>query len=393
MMQTIPHHYSLHPNVYIAPYITTPIIIDGNIEKKEWNPIPFSSPFDDIRGAKDAPPNERPTDACRTRFKMMYDDTYLYIAARIESDMEVVATYTERNSPIYHMDSDFEVFVDPDSSCHYYKELEINALNTVWNLMLDKPYMDGGHEHSGRIAKKGDEKKNNHDYYDVEEQKTATLVVKGELNQTGCNKVIWDVEIALAHSDTLKFQQRHLQGAPKVGDLWRINFSRVERKGNVNWTWQPQRVWKVENHTYCGQVNMHLPDAWGYVRFGPSLSEIKGHAGKAAPAAGQVPNERIVEQGDPFWPLRWTVMNIYYAQRYYYDKNGVYATDMNQLNDLVDKDTLDPFRENMILKASKDCYTIQMFDDNHCYISLNHTRYMKVWKEEEEEGSNIVNMY
>jgi hypothetical protein len=259
--------------------------------------------------------------------------------------------------------------------------------------MLDKPYMDGGHEHSGRIAKKGDEKKNNHDYYDVEEQKTATLVVKGELNQTGCNKVIWDVEIALAHSDTLKFQQRHLQGAPKVGDLWRINFSRVERKGNVNWTWQPQRVWKVENHTYCGQVNMHLPDAWGYVRFGPSLSEIKGHAGKAAPAAGQVPKERIVEQGDPFWPLRWTVMNIYYAQRYYYDKNGVYATDMNQLNDLVDKDTLDPFRENMILKASKDCYTIQMFDDNHCYISLNHTRYMKVWKEEEEEGSNIVNMY
>ena len=80
--------------------------------------------------------------------------------------MTVEAHFTERNSPIFQKDSDFEVFVDPLGSCHGYKEYEVNALNTVWNLMLDRPYGDGGVEHSGRIAKPGDAL-----YYDVKHQK------------------------------------------------------------------------------------------------------------------------------------------------------------------------------------------------------------------------------
>ena len=378
------YHYALHPNTYIAPYISTPITINGNIEKKEWSQIPFSSHFDDIRGSEEAPPDERPTEECRTRFKMMYDDMYLYIAARIESNMEVVAKYTERNSPIYHLDSDFEVFLDPDSSCQYYKELEMNAINTVWNLMLDKPYMDGGHEYSGRVAKKGDD-----DYYDVEQQQTATLLVEGLLNQPGGQRVVWDVEIALAHKDTLRFQQEHSlsRGSPQMGDIWRINFSRVERGGDINWTWQPQRVWNAENHTYCGQVNMHLPDAWGYVRFGPPLSAAAAAAASSSSTdssveAGQVPNELIVEKGDPFWPLRLAAMNVYYAQRHYYDKHGVYATHLDVLHGLLDDPTLDPFRDNMVLlEASKDGYTIQISDGNHRFISLNNTRHMRVWED------------
>ena len=35
-------------------------------------------------------------------------------------------------------DNDFEVFIDPDGSTHYYKEFEINALNTTWDLELNK---------------------------------------------------------------------------------------------------------------------------------------------------------------------------------------------------------------------------------------------------------------
>ena len=69
---------------------------------------------------------------------MCWDDDYLYIAALVESDREVIAEFTERNSPIFQKDSDFEVFVDPGGSCHAYKELELNANNIVWNLMLDE---------------------------------------------------------------------------------------------------------------------------------------------------------------------------------------------------------------------------------------------------------------
>jgi len=58
--------------------------------------------------------------------------------------------------------------------------------------------------------------------------------------------------------------------APKPGEAWRINFSRVEwqlrvRDGKYekvpgtkedNWVWSPQ-----------GVINMHVPEKWGSVRF------------------------------------------------------------------------------------------------------------------------------
>ena len=50
---------------------------------------------------------------------------------------------TERDSVIFR-DNDFEVFIDPDGDTHAYYELEINALGTVWDLLLLKPYRDGG---------------------------------------------------------------------------------------------------------------------------------------------------------------------------------------------------------------------------------------------------------
>ena len=33
---------------------------------------------------------------------------------------------------------------DAAGSCHNYKELELNAKNVVWNLLLTRPYADGG---------------------------------------------------------------------------------------------------------------------------------------------------------------------------------------------------------------------------------------------------------
>ncbi len=53
------------------------------------------------------------------------------------------ARCTARDSVIFH-DNDFEVFVDPDGDTHAYYELEVNALGTQWDLMLIKPYRDGG---------------------------------------------------------------------------------------------------------------------------------------------------------------------------------------------------------------------------------------------------------
>ncbi|CAE8713654.1 unnamed protein product, partial [Polarella glacialis] len=143
---------------YLAPRGTVPTI-DGDVFKSVWDRAPWSEAFMEIRGQKgDAPPGSGPSEAQATKMKMLWDDDFLYIAAVIdlaEGD-ELVAKFKERNSPIFHTDSDFEVFLDPSGCCHGYKELEMNALNTVWNLMLDRPYSDGGTEFGGRVAKEGE---------------------------------------------------------------------------------------------------------------------------------------------------------------------------------------------------------------------------------------------
>lgn len=37
-----------------------------------------------------------------------------------------------------------QMFVDPDGDNHNYYEFEVNALNTIWELVLKKPYKDHG---------------------------------------------------------------------------------------------------------------------------------------------------------------------------------------------------------------------------------------------------------
>ena len=73
---------------------------------------------------------------------MLWDDSRFYVSAMLE-EPHVWGTLVERDSVIYH-DNDFELFIDPDGDTHEYYELEINALGTEWDLLLVKPYRDGG---------------------------------------------------------------------------------------------------------------------------------------------------------------------------------------------------------------------------------------------------------
>ena len=349
-------HWAHYPRQFSAPYTPTPIAITGDINKSIWQTIPWSDTFDEIRGPDDAPAGTRPPASCSTKIKMCWDDDFLYIAALIESDREVVAEFTERNSPIFQKDSDFEVFVDPGGSCHAYKELELNANNVVWNLMLDKPYGDGGSEHSGRVAKPGDMQ-----YYDVNGLKSATKILQGKANDSTPNsKTVWSVEIALSHKDTL--HSHPWASTPTVGSHWRINFSRVEDQGAINWTWQPQIVWDALERKFVGKVDMHRPDAWGYVYF-------DGHMNEAI--YGDAPN-------DSTWPARLAAMNIYYAQvAYAEDHAGEYASQMAQLEGLVDKSIVDPFDVIINVSADKKEYVVTVRIDQSC-IQVTNERLLTV---------------
>ena len=363
-------HWDLYPKSYVAPKISFPLIdnLDGDLTKDVWKGVAFSDLFDDIRGEKDAPGEDRPNSDCRTRFKAVWDDSHLYIGAILESDFETQAHFTKHNSPIYQRDSDFEVFVDPLGSCHNYKELEVNAINTIWNLMLNRPYDDGGEEYSGRIAEPGDDR-----YYEVYHQKTATKLLRGEFNDSN-GSATWSIEIALSYKDLLAHTKSD-GSTPSVGDMMRINFSRVERQGDINWTWQPQIVWDPINRRYSGFVAMHLPDAWGYMVFGGTKSNV----GIERDESDSVPR-------DPSWPGRIAAMNVYYAQHYFSDQNnGTYADSVEKLKGLLDDKIIRPFEISIELVPDGFAATVRGNPDGSS-VTITNDRLLRV------EGGSIVDV-
>lgn len=346
-------HYALYPRTFYAPRAPKSLAINGDLSKEEWSRVPWSDTFDDICGHRNKTnthTTSTPPSTCQTRMKMQWDDTYLYIGAMLHSyNRTVISTFTKRNSPIFHSDSDFEVFIDAASCCHNYKEMEMNAYNTVWNLLMDKPYPDGGVEHSGRVANRS-----SRFYWDTERQLSATRIVWGKVNDDG--GAVWTVEIALAHSDTLSKYEEILslhqmdRMHPKSGRRWRINFSRVEAKGNINWTWQPQIVWDATLRKHVGKVNMHLPDAWGYVEFVDSPCIVPN--GEKRPKSSS--NLRLQEEAelienctktaDSSWPAKLAAMNVYYAELAYKDSHdGKFTSDMMDLKPFLDEDIMSPF--------------------------------------------------
>ena len=226
------------PKSYDCYRTPTPIQIDGKLNDRAWKTAPWTTDFVDIEGSA------KPKPRFRTHMKMLWDDNYLYIAAELR-EPDVKAALTQHDSRIYD-DNDFELFLKPPVTVDSqpatgYFEFEINALNTSWDLFLNKPYNQGG---------KADNS------WDIAGLKTA-VAIEGTLNSPNDTDRGWTLEIAWPLT---AFASRQTVLPPQSGTTWRINFSRVEWKpGNPkedNWVWSPQ-----------GVINMHVPERWGYLHF------------------------------------------------------------------------------------------------------------------------------
>jgi Carbohydrate family 9 binding domain-like len=305
------------PKGYVCERARVPIVIDGKLDDPSWNNAPWTDEFVDILG--EAAPRPR----FRTRAKMLWDDTYFYVAAELV-EPHVWGTLTKHDSVIFH-DNDFEVFIDPNGDNHEYYEIEINALNTEWDLLLEKPYIDGGPAV---------------DAWEMPGLKTATHV-NGKLNNPEGVDESWTVELAFPWK--VLGERAHRSSPPKDGDQWRVNFSRVEWQhiieGNTykkvpgkpedNWVWSPQ-----------GVVNMHQPEYWGYVQFSTA-------------APGQIPY-----RSDPSNLARERLMKMYHAQRNYFQKNKTWATTLEALG--VANDPPPPGAEAPTLRATPGGYEAEI---------------------------------
>ncbi len=240
---------SAKPKEYVCQRTTGKIVVDGKLNETSWCNAAPTDEFVDIEG------DIKPRPRFKTYAKMLWDDEYFYIGAELQ-EPHVWGTLTKRDSVIFH-DNDFEVFIDPNSDRDEYYELEINALNTVWDLFLPKPYLDGGKAQ---------------DSWDIVGLKTG-VKINGTLNNPKDKDRGWSVEMAIPWKVLAEYA--HKAAPPADGDQWRVNFSRVEWQHEIadgkyrkvagtkedNWVWSPQ-----------GVIDMHRPEHWGVVRFSKAVA-------------------------------------------------------------------------------------------------------------------------
>lgn len=328
------------PGQYICRYTSIPPVIDGMPGEEVWNLAAWSRDFQDIEG------NRQPAPEFRTRVKMLWDDSALYVAAQME-EPHVWATLRQRDTIIFK-DNDFEIFIDPDGDTHLYYELEINALGTCWDLLLTKPYRDGGTPV---------------DAWDISGMRVATYI-DGTLNNPDDTDRGWSLEVALPWKI---LEECAPGGKPPVrGDYWRMNFSRVEWETDVldghyvkkigtmsgkplpekNWVWSPQ-----------GIINMHAPEMWGYVFFGG-----------AGDTTFQIPEQE---------EIKWLLRNIYYHQVRYFRENHRYAGSLKELG--VSAEAFDPWKVLPVFYVTPSLFEIN-YTPAHAGYTIHIRQDGKTWE-------------
>ena len=237
---------TLSPKSYVAQYVLNPPKIDGVIDSLEWESIEWSDSFIDIESTQ-VPRYE-------TKMKMSWDKDYLYMMAQLYDDH--IWGYLKQRDTVIFYNNDFEIFIDHNGDTHNYAEIELNALNTVWDLFIDKPYLNG--------AKVDND-------WDIDGLLTG-VYVDGSINDFSDKDRFWTVEIGIPWKS---LKRMGFDGLAPEGRVWRMNFSRVQWQHDIvdgyyhrkkdttgaylredNWVWSKQ-----------ADINMHKPEYWGFVLF------------------------------------------------------------------------------------------------------------------------------
>ena len=281
------------PKTYVCHKADKLILVDGKLNDDAWSNVQWTDSFVDIEGSL------KPDPFYDTKAKMTWDDNYFYFGAYLE-DPHVWASITARDAVVYK-DNDFEIFLDPDGDTHNYYELEVNAFETEWDLILLKPY----HDADGVAL----------DSWDIPGL-ISKVHVDGTINDPSDMDKGWSVEIAIPWRSLIgNFRSKT---PPKEGETWKVNFSRVHWDTEIkdgeyvktdnpefNWVWSPQ-----------GHIYMHFPHFWGLVQFS-----------EKAPGS-----EKIQFLDNGMDRMRWALRQVYIRQRNYFFKNERYTASLKELN-------------------------------------------------------------
>jgi hypothetical protein len=245
---------------YTVRKITSELTIDGELNEMAWALADSTSSFV-ILAENPASPTTI------TWSKVLWDDENMYIAFYCE-DANIKSTYNHRDDPLYLEDA-VEVYIDPDGDGLNYLEIELNPLNTIFDLWLDKPWDQGGQGTSG---------------WNMPGISTAVKVIGTLNNETGIDTA-WTCEMAMPFAE-MSFVAESMDYPPDIDDQWRFNLYRFDRFIPAN----PDFEATGWSQTGGGQ---HVPDKFGKIVF----------AGSDAPSSItesiKTWNDLVVEQNYP----------------------------------------------------------------------------------------------
>lgn len=205
------------------------ITIDGILDDDDWAAAPSFGPFQFpwwTEGEKE-----------QTEVKMLWDDTFLYVAYRCD-DKHIWADHYDTNSDTYKDDC-VEMFWDPNPSDprRKYNMFEMDCIGNLLSV-----YVGSG--------------------VSIKEKISRIMVphisqsIQGTVNDDSDQDTGWILEIAVRFSD---YKELFDGATPKDGDMWRIGLNRCGGKINEQRSqWSPSQTEKP---------NFHRPEDFGKVFF------------------------------------------------------------------------------------------------------------------------------
>jgi hypothetical protein len=197
----------------------------------------------------------------------------------------------------------------------------------------------------------------------------SAVHIQGTLNRSTDKDRSWTVEMAMPfHSLNLNSSR----SAPGEGEIWRINFSRVEwdteiqdgkyvkskdssgrNKPEHNWVWSPQ-----------GVINMHYPERWGYLQFTRQIESV--------PAV-------VFEMPYPEKQKNY-VWLCYYRQKEYSGRNKKYAGSLSELGIDTTGIMIHNHSNRLLMEATSQQFMATITDDDNNAVSINDEGLIRYYK-------------
>jgi len=202
--------------------------IDGQLKEESWDNAFVINQFEIFSG----PENLKPP---QTIVKLFHSSEGLYLSSQIYTE-KINAQITDRDGPVYK-DNCFEFFLDPGADGINYCELEINALGTVWDLILKTSNNPLNHPSNLKA-------------WHLPEGHFA-VNIQGTLNDDTDADQYWTAEIFIPW-------RLFENGRPSKNEIWKANFMRIDYTGGE----ASISVWKKTTGK-----NIHQPAEWGVLKF------------------------------------------------------------------------------------------------------------------------------